>query len=218
LNYILKEGYSVISKFLFLTLVLLIVGFYTNLSFLIGLSILSFIVALFSCFFFRNPRRIVTSTNADILAPADGKIMSIENEYYEDLGKVKVVRIFLSIFNVHIQRAPIEGVIDNIVYTEGKFLPAMDERAHIENEKNSIDFIKEDGRKVRCVQIAGIIARRIVVWKSNGDCLKCGDLYGIIKFGSQVDIYIPQDAKILVRPKQKIQAGITKLARWSYIK
>lgn len=214
MNYILKEGYSVIIKFLFSALVLFFIGVYGNLYFFTGLSIVTFIFALFSCFFFRNPDRKADADNSDILAPADGKIMNIENEKLEDLGEVKVIRIFLSVFNVHIQRAPMQSIIDNIVYKKGKFLPAMNEKAHIENEQNSIDFIKADGKKIRCVQISGIIARRIVVWKNKGDYVNSSDLYGMIKFGSQVDIYIPKDAKILVSPKQKVKAGITILAKW----
>lgn len=122
--------------------------------------------------------------------------------------------IFLSIFNAHVQRAPIQGIIANVVYNKGKFLPAMHRKAHVENESMSLDFIQHDGRKIRCMQIAGIIARRIVLWKKSDDGIQQGEVYGMIKFGSQVDISIPYDAEICVWPKQKVHAGTTILAQW----
>jgi phosphatidylserine decarboxylase len=198
----------------FLTIVLSIVYFLSKSLFVEFLSIITVFITIFSFFFFRNPQRYVNINDNNILSPADGTIMSIEDDNIKDLGKVKVIRIFLSVLNVHIQRAPIGGIIGNIKYKTGKFLPAMNKKAHIENESNSVDFINSNGRIIRCVQIAGIIARRIVMWKNETDYLRQGDLYGMIKFGSQVDIYVPYNVKILIEQKQKIKAGKTVIAQW----
>lgn len=160
-------------------------------------------LALFVAFFFRDPRRNFQPAPGQVISPADGKIVSIRQEQGQE-----VLSIFLSVFNVHINRAPIGGKISKIDYKPGKFLVAFDERASSENEQNSITV--EDGSKaVRFVQIAGLIARRIVCWKKEGQMLAAGERIGLIRFGSRVDVFLPPGSGIRVRLGDKVKAGVT---------
>lgn len=122
----------------------------------------------------------------------------------------------MSVFNVHVQRVPMSGIIKEVSYKKGKFLSAMNRLACIENEQNLVLF--ENGkRKIICKQIAGLIARSIVFFKKKNDLVKAGDLFGMIKFGSQVDIYLPKELQLNVVEGQKIFAGETILAKWSFV-
>lgn len=215
MSIIVKEGYPIIKLLICAAAACYVIGRYFHISWLLVIAVLALVLALFSCYFFRNPSRTINATPQDILSPADGTVMEVVTKYDETRGcVVQVVRIFLSIFNVHVQRAPITGAIEDIQYKKGLFLPAMNKRAHIENEQNTVLFTNPDGKKILCTQIAGLIARRIVMWKHQGDVLKQGDLYGMIKFGSQVDVYMPAETDVLVQPKQKVRSGITRIARW----
>jgi phosphatidylserine decarboxylase len=215
MNFIVKEGLFLIKIFLMIALSSYVIGSYFNLRFLVIAAILFFLIAIFSVFFFRNPNRVITAKENEICSPADGTVMEITEEYNDWFkDDVKVIRIFLSVFNVHVQRAPIAGVIENIEYKEGKFLPAMDKRAHLENEQNSIFIDGGNNKKIICTQIAGLIARRIVMWKNEGSEVKQGELYGMIKFGSQVDIYLPKTAQVLVKVKDKVKAGTTIISKF----
>jgi phosphatidylserine decarboxylase len=213
---IVKEGFRNIKFFAFWAVGFFVIGSFFVMPFLIFLSILFFILVLFSFYFFRNPDRKIEAKEDEILCPADGTVMEITEEYNQLLQQnCKVVRIFLSVFNVHVQRAPIDGKITCIQYKNGKFLPAMDPKAHIENEQNLVIFQNENpARKILCSQIAGLIARTIVMWKKEDDILQIGDLYGMIKFGSQVDVYMPTNVEIKVSLKQKVSGGKTILANW----
>jgi phosphatidylserine decarboxylase len=118
------------------------------------------------------------------------------------------VSIFLSVFDVHVNRSPIAGKISKIEYHPGKFLPAFDDKASLENERNSIT-IENENRTVRFVQIAGLIARRIVCWRSEGEKLQAGERVGMIKFGSRVDVFLPPGSVIQVQKGERVRAGET---------
>lgn len=213
---IVKEGYKSIKFFLFFAIGFYIIGaFFVFLPFKI-LAFLCFAFSLFCFYFFRNPDIEINALENEIVSPCNGKVMEIVEEYNNVLEmQCKVIRIFLSVFDVHVQRTPIDGEIEYIEYKKGKFLAAMHPNAHIENEQNLVVFNdKEQKRRVMCIQIAGLIARKIVMWTKRGDVLKKGDLYGMIKFGSQVDIYLPVNTDIKINEKQKIVAGKTIIAIW----
>jgi phosphatidylserine decarboxylase len=165
------------------------------------------VFGLFCMFFFRDPKITVTQGEGLILSPCNGTVMEVVEE-----GGEKVVRVFLSIFSVHLQRSPVGGTVTDIKHQDGKFLAAWDPRAHVENEQNIFTIKAEDGTyTVR--QIAGLVARRCVSWVNPGAALKAGDKIGMIKFSSQVDLYMPATAQIKVKPGDKTKAGITILAQ-----
>jgi phosphatidylserine decarboxylase len=164
-------------------------------------------LALFVTFFFRDPVRIFTGKEQEIASPADGKVVWIRNE-----NGLEAISIFLSIFDVHINRAPTTGKISNIEYHKGKFLIAYDEKASVENERNSITM-DHNGQMVRFVQIAGLVARRIVCWRKTGDLLSVGDKIGLIKFGSRVDVFLPAGSKIYVKEGDRVYGGKTALGQ-----
>lgn len=228
---VVREGMYLVKIFLGLCLAFYILGKYFSYFFLF-ISIIFLILCGFTMFFFRDPSRKVTLGEGLFLSPADGFILDIEDARCEEdtsfQGKTKVVKIFMSIFNVHIQRAPADGIVKFIRYKPGKFLPANTKNAYAENEQNLIgvetqikgcnsENKKNDkpAQKV-CVlikQIAGIIARRIVCWVEEGESVRRGQKIGLIKFGSQVNIYLPQDFEILVKKRGKVKAGITTIAK-----
>ena len=169
-------------------------------------------VCLFTLFFFRDPERRNFANDNAILTPVDGKILDIQ--YLRDgdnpRGEPAIkVSIFMSIFNVHVNRVPLSGQISKITYHPGKFFSANLDKASTENENNRITLETSDGRKIIIVQIAGLIARRIVCWIKEGDEVIKGQRFGLIRFGSKLDIYLPYDTKIIVQPRHKVKAGVT---------
>jgi len=167
------------------------------------LAIVLLVLCAFVVYFFRDPERSFALSGSQVLSPADGKVVSVRKE-----NDLEVLSIFLSIFDVHINRAPVSGEITRIEYKKGKFLAAFDERASNENEQNSIT-IDHDGHPVRFVQIAGLIARRIICWKKEGEKIAAGERIGLIKFGSRVDVFLPSGSTINVKVGQKVRAGET---------
>ena len=196
---IAKEGIPFISGFGILGVCLWLI--------VMPLGIILLILAGFCLYFFRDPKRIIPQGKDLVLSPADGKVMEITEE-----NNKKVIRIFLSIFNVHIQRSPFSGTIKSIEYKPGRFLPAMDKNAHVVNEQNVFTIETAYGEIV-VSQIAGIIARRVVSWIKTGEAIEAGQKIGIIRFGSQVDICLPINAEILVKENDKIEGGISVIAR-----
>jgi phosphatidylserine decarboxylase len=170
-------------------------------------GILLVILAIFSILFFRDPERKIPVSPC-VLSPADGTVMEITEVDGEGYGRGTVIRIFLSIFNVHIQRAPIQGTIRSVTYQPGGFLDARDLRAHFSNEANLIEIENPCGRIV-IKQIAGKIARRIVCWVRPGDRVIQGARMGLIRFGSQVNVYVPPAIDILVKKGDRVYAGVT---------
>ena len=157
---------------------------------------LGFGFAAVSAFFFRNPRRVAPSDSRAILAPADGEVCVVDwavppSEL--DMGDDPLPRvgIFLSVLNVHVQRAPIAGTVTKVSHTPGRFLPADDKRAGEANERTGIRLVTESGVSVGVLQIAGMVARRIVCEVEESDRLERGQTYGLIRFGSRVDTYLP---------------------------
>jgi phosphatidylserine decarboxylase len=176
------------------------------------IGVLAILLALFSIGFFRDPEREIPKTD-DILSPADGTVMEIVTMDGEGYGSGRVIRIFLSIFDGHIQRAPVAGKVKSIHYQPGLFLDARDTRAPFANESNMIEYETPKGR-VAIKQIAGLIARRIVCWVREDDELALGERLGLIRFGSQVDLYIPRDVEVTVKEGDKVIAGQTVMGRW----
>jgi phosphatidylserine decarboxylase len=176
------------------------------------LSVIVFLFALFTAYFFRDPDRIVPYDDTALLAPADGTIIDIreveEPLYLKD--KVKRVSIFMSPFNVHINRTPITGVIDFVYYYPGKFLSAFKEKASLDNESILVGFKAQmDSRKIAVKLIAGLIARRIVFNKKEGDALRQGDRIGMIRFGSRAELFCPLSTEIRVKIGDKVNGGLT---------
>ena len=164
------------------------------------------LIAGFMAYFFRNPRRSIPLEPGLVLAPADGRITLVQlagENHAESL-----VSIFLSPFDVHINRAPIEGEIVDITYKTGVFLMATRDESRLRNEQNSLT-IKGHEITVKTTQIAGVLARRIVCWKQRGEVVKCGEPFGMIKFGSRTDLVMPSKVEVMVRPGMHVRGGET---------
>lgn len=174
-----------------------------------SVSLLTLLLSLFSLFFFRDPERISPADESILYSPADGKIIKID----EENGNT-VIKIFMSVFNVHIQRMPVTAEVLKVEYTPGLFINAINEKADMVNERNTAYFATPGGIKFSVKQIAGLIARRIKFFKTEGDKVKQNDRIGIIYFGSQVDISFPSDMLTAqVVTGQNVTAGATPLGR-----
>jgi phosphatidylserine decarboxylase len=167
------------------------------------LAILMLLLAAFVAFFFRNPRREIPSDPRVIVSPADGRVVKVER-----VGNVTRLSIFLSIFNVHVNRSPIAGRIEAIDYRRGKFKAAFNHSASVENERNVI-MVAQGNIKLVFTQIAGLIARRIVCWKKVGDMVGKGELIGLIRFGSRVDVLFPAGTDVTVEKGDRVRGGST---------
>jgi phosphatidylserine decarboxylase len=171
------------------------------------LTTLFFLAAAFSAWFFRDPERPAPPPGFG-LAPADGRVIKVEslpdNPYVA--GPTVKISIFMSPFNVHVNRTPLDGRLVSQTYSPGAFLKASLDKASALNERNALILETEEGT-VAVVQIAGLIARRIVTWVKENDELKRGQRFGLIRFGSRVDLYLPPDSEIMVVPGQKVSAG-----------
>ena len=170
------------------------------------------LVTLFMAFFFRDPKRTPPTDPDVVVSPADGKVTRIESSADENLPTV--ISIFLSPFDVHINRSPIPGKIIDVLYSPGKFLIATNEQASLVNEQNALT-IRGEKITVVCKQIAGILARRIVCWKRKGDNLGLGERFGMIKFSSRTDLLLPANVKVTVRKGERVRGGITVIGRIS---
>jgi phosphatidylserine decarboxylase len=166
-----------------------------------------YLVALFCLWFFRDPER--RSPGGDVMvAPADGKVISIKNGANESSR----VSIFLNVFNVHVARAPVGGHIESLTYSKGKFRVASLEAASLENEKSTFE-VDAGGSRVVFSMIAGLIARRIVTYKRAGEAVAMGERIGLMKFGSRVDVFIGSEWKVIAQTGQRVTAGVTVIAR-----
>ena len=180
--------------------------------FLLSMSILALFLALFSIYFFRNPHRRVPAEAGAVIAPADGVVIYLGNAVEEHLAEEMIkISIFMSVFSVHINRAPVTGKILDNFYVSGKFLDVRDERATFENERNGLVVETANGLKIVVVQVAGLIARRIVCYPIVGEMMLQGQRYGLIRFGSRLDVYMPKDTDLRVKMGQKTVAGETVL-------
>ncbi len=171
-------------------------------------------LTLFTAWFFRNPSRIIPQGRSLIVSPGDGTVVAVEHEFEHRYLKEPSVRIsiFLNVFNVHINRMPIAGIVQDVVYTPGQFVAANRPEASGDNEQNALMLRRSDGKKILCVQIAGLIARRIVCWVVPGEQIETGERFGLIRFGSRMDVYLPHDSAIQVKVGSKVKGGSSILA------
>ncbi len=201
-----KEGVPFIVVSSGLTILLVCLG-------LFSLSMFAGVITLFILFFFRDPeRRQVPGDDAAVLTPADGRILEVIHLEGNDnpLGQAAIkVSIFMSIFNVHVNRVPIGGTIEKITYHPGKFFSANLDKASKQNEKNKITLTTADSKRIAFVQIAGFIARRIACWIEKGDCVNTGQRFGLIRFGSRLEVYLPGNSRIAIQVRQHVKAGKT---------
>jgi phosphatidylserine decarboxylase len=177
-------------------------------------SIPFWIIALFVLQFFRDPPRQIPQEANAVLSPADGRIVAVETtrDTYADRDAIKV-SVFMNVFNVHSNRSPVDGVVQSVHYFPGKFVNADLDKASLENERNAIILQTADNQTVTSVQVAGLIARRILCYTKAGDTLTRGQRYGFIRFGSRVDVYLPTTATVSVAIGDKVSATTTILAR-----
>jgi len=179
-----SEGYPFIAVFAFITLVFALLGWSLLTLVLLGLT-------LFTAYFFRNPERCVPQEAGAVVAPADGKIIFVgevmEERYFQ--ARVVKVSIFMSVFNVHVNRVPCSGKVVEMFYNKGEFFNAALDKASLQNEQAGMLLETDSGQRLLVVQIAGLIARRIVTYPVLGDLLERGQRYGLIRFGSRVDVY-----------------------------
>ena len=195
-----KDGFIFILPLLIITVLMFLISFYWATA-IFGLGF------LFVTWFFRDPERRIPNEPNVIVSPADGKITEIVTENEPINGKLcKRVTIFLSVFNVHVNRVPIGGTIEDIRYNPGKFLAAFNPKASMDNEQNLI-LINNGRTHIFVKQIAGLIARRIVCWPKKGDYYESGQRYGLIRFGSRVDILLPENTKLSVACGDKVSGG-----------
>ena len=171
------------------------------------------IVALFVVQFFRDPARSFEAAGNAVISPADGRIVAVERarDPYLERDALKV-SVFMNVFNVHSNRAPVDGEVREVRYFPGRFFNAAIDKASIENERNAMVIDTADGTRVTCVQIAGLIARRILCYAKPGDRVERGQRFGFIRFGSRVDVYLPPDAKPRASLGDVVYAGQTVLA------
>jgi len=183
----------------------------TALLFAFGWNIVGFVsllLALFVLFFFRDPERPVPGGKNVVVSPADGKVIVVKSIYEPDYLKrdVKQISIFLSVFNVHVNRAPRGGTVETVKYNPGRFHVASADKASLDNEQTAM-VIANGKDKILVKQIAGLIARRIVCYAKPGDTLETGERYGLIRFGSRVDIFLPMDAELKVKVGDRIKGA-----------
>ena len=195
-----REGYPFIIAPLVLTAIFIALGFWILAGFFI-------LVAAFMAFFFRDPRRVPPTEDGVIVSAADGTVTRIEDD-----ERGKLVSVFLSPLNVHINRSPIAGRITKVEYIRGKKLPATKNEASFVNERNSLT-IENDKMTVVCTQIAGILARRIVCRVKEGHEMTIGERFGLIKFSSRTDLLMPANVALNVKIGDKVKGGVTVIAR-----
>jgi phosphatidylserine decarboxylase len=171
-------------------------------------------LALFTAWFFRDPERSVPSGDGLIIAPADGRVLLVEEVFEPRHLQAQALKlsIFMSPLDVHVNRIPLSGRIEGVHYQRGRFFNAAAERASLMNEHNAL-VIRSGEHRLLCVQIAGFLARRIVCWVAPGQEVKTGERFGLIRFGSRVDLYLPPTARIELRPGQRTRAGETVVGR-----
>ena len=208
---IAAEGYPFIFASLALAATLTLLGMYLHPGFYAPAALFQ-LLTVFIVFFFRNPERTTPSNENSVIAPADGVVIFsgrvVEPHTSTEMEKIS---IFMSVFNVHVNRAPLSGKVVDSFYTKGKFFDVRDERASFENEQQGLVLEAAPGVRLVVVQVAGLIARRIICYAKVGDLLTRGRRYGLIRFGSRLDVYLPVGSKVQVTMGQKTCAGETVL-------
>jgi phosphatidylserine decarboxylase len=203
-----RDGIPFVVVPLAVALICAVLGFWV-VWFWIGFGLFT-LLAGFMAYFFRDPRRSIPLEPGIVLAPADGKVTIARQATPEN--PEALVSIFLSPLDVHINRAPIEGEIADITYKKGQFLMATKEESRLLNEQNCLTIVGSD-ITVKCVQIAGILARRIVCWKRRGERVKCGEQFGMIKFSSRTDLLMPSNVEVLISVGTHVKGGETIIGR-----
>ena len=176
-----------------------------------------FALAAFVLWFFRNPDRAIPTDPDAIVSPADGKVLSVEKVFESRILKedVQRVSIFMGLTDVHVNRIPYHGRIVGIFYHPGKFLSAFKEKASLDNEQQALLLETPKGKRILFIQIAGFVARRIVTWVREGDRVERGGRYGLIRFGSRMDVYLPLQCRVTVKPGDRVAGGSSVLGTWS---
>ena len=205
-----REGFTFVLPTLGISLILFSAWAASSHLILLPFAGIAFFLLLFLIFFFRDPERKAPAGENLILSSADGKIISVKPFQNVEFvgGQGTLVSVFMSVFDVHVNRAPISGKVEYFKYNPGKFFPAFKDKASSENEQTELGIENAHGRVI-IKQIAGIIARRIVCKARPGDKLSAGQRLGMIKFGSRVDHLLPENVEIRVKPGQKVRAGET---------
>jgi phosphatidylserine decarboxylase len=170
-------------------------------------------LGFFVMYFFRNPNRTIPSAPGLVVSPADGHVLEVVEELLDGTMGHRIT-IFLAIWDVHVQRSPVTGRVADVVYRPGRFYAAMRQAASRENEQNII-YIHATGGRIVFKQIAGAIARRVICWKTEGQEVARGELMGLIRFGSRVDVWLPLELQVLVKRGQRVKGGESVLARWN---
>lgn len=205
-----NDGYKFASAPLLVGVLALVLGWHV-----LGLQIaacLLLFLGTFILYFFRDPERAIPSDPSAVVSPADGRVLEVVDESFGGRPGRRVT-IFLAIWNVHVNRSPLAGRIAKIEYRPGRFHMAMKKAASGENEQNVIYLDTARGQIV-FKQIAGFIARRVILWKRTGDEVACGERIGIVRFGSRMDLWLPVEVKIAVKPGDIVAGGSTVVARW----
>lgn len=204
---IARPGYPFIFAAAFATIVLALIGFG-------ALAIVGLLATLFICYFFRDPDRATPVQKNAVISPADGRVVSArvvdKNPYLEgEEGRWMKIGIFMSLFNVHVNRVPYAGIISAIKYYPGRFYSADKEIASMSNEQNAITLTTGDNQRITFVQIAGLVARRIICWVNERDPVVSGQRFGLICFGSRVDLYLPAETEVAVSAGDRVRGGAT---------
>jgi phosphatidylserine decarboxylase len=201
-----KEGYPFIFALAFATLLAGILALKITAAILL-------IVTIFVLCFFRDPERLGPDRTDALVSPADGKVILVErvtdSRFFE--GETLKISIFMNVFNVHVNRIPCSGKVEKVLYKPGKFYSADSQQAELQNEYCANIITTLTGKKIVFVQIAGLIARRIVCWLEEGDAVVRGKRFGLIRFGSRVDLYLPPETELVIQPGHLVRAGETVL-------
>ncbi len=203
-----REGVPYVLMAAFVTLVLAVQGWTV-------LTLPALAATLLIGHFFRDPVRVTNAGDADLVSPADGRIIAIDRMEADPLARRPCLRvsIFMSVFDVHVNRVPVSGVVQEVRYRKGTFLAANLPKASRENEQNWVRILSDGGQEVVMTQVAGLIARRIVCWPRAGDRVEQGERFGMIRFGSRMDVFVPVESEVLVSMGQHVYGGETVLCR-----
>jgi phosphatidylserine decarboxylase len=205
-----REGYRMLAIAVIITMLLMLINK--------ALGVVGFTLTVWVYYFFRDPERYPINDDNYLVSPADGVVSLISNvrgpkELNMENNEYQRVSVFMNVFNCHVNRVPVSGKVDEIFYKPGKFIDASLDKASEDNERNLIKYSNSSGKNFAIVQIAGLVARRIICEVKQGQNLNQGDRIGIIRFGSRVDLYFDNDYKLLVREGQTVVAGESLLAK-----
>ena len=206
-----KYGYSTMGIVFIIVFVLIAMSIYLDNNFIrIPLLLISVFIVVFTLNFFRDPERTVPNKEKIVVSPADGRVLFVKEVLDDNFikGKAKLVSIFMSPLNVHVNRIPISGKVEYVIYINGEYLAAFEDKASERNERNEIGITSPAG-KVMFTQIAGFVARRIISDLKVGDSVTIGNRFGMIKFGSRVDIIVPEQWQVKVKKDDNVTAGET---------